>query len=80
MRSIALTLSAIGLIAIAVSACNNALNQPMPGQTPTAAAAPGPAAAGAPLVPANNPNAAMPVAPRGEPAGQPLVPPTSNVR
>ena len=55
MKSIAFTLSAIGLAMFALSACDNALNQPMPGQTPTAAAAPGQNAAGAPLVPANNP-------------------------
>jgi hypothetical protein len=77
MRVIALTLSAIGLTAIVVSGCNNALNQPEPGQTPTAAAAPAQNSAGAPLVPANNPNAAESVTPRNEPAGQPLVPPTT---
>jgi hypothetical protein len=80
MKMIALTMSAIGLTAIAISGCNNALNQPLPGQTPTAAAAPGQNAAGAPIVPANNPNAAVPVEPRGAPAGQPLVPANSSAR
>jgi len=55
MKSIAFTLPAIGLAMLALCGCNNALNQPEPGQTPTAAAAPGQNAAGAPLVPANNP-------------------------
>jgi hypothetical protein len=56
MKSIAFTLSAIGLTMLALSGCgSNALNQPEPGQTPTAAAAPSQNAAGAPLVPANNP-------------------------
>jgi hypothetical protein len=80
MRSIAFTLSAVGLSALALSGCNNGLNQPEPGQTPTAVQAPGPNAAGAPLVPANNPNDPVPITPRNQPAGQPLVPPTSNVR
>ena len=64
MKMIALTLSVIGLTAVAMSGCDNALNQPMPGQTPTAAAAPGQNAAGAPLVPANNPPAPGPATPR----------------
>jgi hypothetical protein len=55
MKMIALTVSVIGLTAIAMGGCDNALNQPQPGQTPTASAAPSQNAAGAPLVPANNP-------------------------
>jgi hypothetical protein len=78
MRSIAFALSAVALSALALSGCNsNALNQPEPGQTPTAAQAPGENAAGAPLVPANNPNDPVPITPRNQPAGQPLVPPTT---
>jgi hypothetical protein len=75
MRMIGLTLSAIGLIAVAMSGCSNALNQPQPGQTPTAGAAPAQNSAGAPLVPAND--AREPVEPSNQPAGQPLVPPTT---
>jgi hypothetical protein len=82
MRSIALTLSAIGLTAMAVAACGNRLDQPMPGPTPTAATSPAPGTAGAPLVPGTTSGAAgtTPVEPANQPAGQPLVPPTSNVR
>jgi hypothetical protein len=76
MRSIAFTVSAIGL-ALALSACDNSLNQPEPGETPTAAPAPGPGAAGGPLVPSNSPNDPVPLTPRNQPAGQPLVPPTT---
>jgi hypothetical protein len=75
MRMIGLTLSAIGLTAVALSGCSNALNQPEPGQTPTAATAPAQNAAGAPLVPANSAREA--VEPGNQPAGQPLVPPTT---
>jgi hypothetical protein len=42
MKMIGLTLSAVGLTAVAMSGCNNAPNQSPPGQTPTTAAAPGP--------------------------------------
>jgi hypothetical protein len=77
MRSIAVTLSAVALSALALGACNNGLNQPEPGQTPTAAQAPASNAAGAPLVPANNPNDPVPITPRNQPAGQPLVAPTT---
>jgi hypothetical protein len=81
MRSIALAFSAISLTAIALAGCNNALNQPQPGPTPTAATSPAPGTAGAPLVPGTAPGAAnTPVEPANQPAGQPLVPPTSNVR
>jgi hypothetical protein len=81
MRSIALTLSAISLTAIAVAGCQNKLDQPMPGPTPTAATGAAPGTAGAPLVPGTTPGAAnTPVEPANRPAGQPLVPPTSNVR
>jgi hypothetical protein len=45
MKMIGLTLSAIGLTAVA---CNNAPNQAPPGQTPTTATAPGPSASDAP--------------------------------
>ena len=54
MRMIGLTLSAVGLTAVAMSGCNNAPSQP-PGQTPTAAAAPGANASDAP----NNPTDAF---------------------
>jgi hypothetical protein len=47
MKMTALTLSTIGLTAVAVSGCSNAPNQPQ-GQTPPAAAAPGSNAADAP--------------------------------
>jgi hypothetical protein len=47
MKMIGLTLSAIGLTAVAMSGCNNAPNQPPPDQTPTTAA-PGPSASDAP--------------------------------
>jgi hypothetical protein len=80
-----IVLSSIGLFALVIAGCSNSGNQlaqPMPGPTPTSAPAPGPNAAGGPLVPGNNANAGstIPVTPRGEPGGQPLVPPTSNVR
>jgi hypothetical protein len=55
--------SRVGLSALALSGCNNGLNQPKPGQTPMAAQVPGPNAAGAPLVPANNPNDPVPITP-----------------
>ncbi len=82
MRSIALTLSAISLAAMAVAGCANKLNEPMPGPTPTAATSPAPGTAGAPIVPGTSSGAASttPVEPANQPAGQPLVPPTSNVR
>ena len=81
MRSIALTLCAISLTAIAVAGCANKLDQPTPGPTPTAATSPAPGTAGAPLVPGTAPGAAnTPVEPANQPAGQPLVPPSSNVR
>jgi len=75
MKSLTFTLSAIGLTALVVSGCSNALNQPQPGQTPTAGAAPAQNASGAPLVPSNN--AREPVEPGNQPAGQPLVAPTT---
>jgi hypothetical protein len=70
VRKIALTLSAIGLTAIAASGCSNALEQPLPGETPTAAAAPGPNAAGGPLVAANYANASRTISPN--PAVEPV--------
>jgi hypothetical protein len=48
MRTIGLTLSAIGLTAVAMSGCNNVPNQPPPGQTPSTTATPGPSASDAP--------------------------------
>ena len=81
MRSIALTLSAVSLTAIALAGCSNKLDQPMPGPTPSAATSPAPGTAGAALVPGTTPGAAnTPVEPANQPAGQPLVPPSSNVR
>lgn len=79
MRSIALTLSVVGLTAIAASGCNNQLSNPLPGPTPTAAAAPAPGTAGGPLVPGNTAGAgsSIPVTPAGLPGGQPLVAPTN---
>ena len=80
MRFIALTLSAIGLTAIAASGCNNQLAQPLPGPTPTSAnPTPGYGAAGGALVPATTPNAGstIPVTPKGEGAGGALVAPTT---
>ncbi|HZB93759.1 MAG TPA: hypothetical protein VE397_20085 [Stellaceae bacterium] len=81
-------LYAIGLVALMAGGCNNALNQPMPGQTPTSenAKTPGYGAAGGPLVPANNPNAQNQLQPTpsggtGGPyygtSGAPLVEPNS---
>jgi hypothetical protein len=64
MRS-RITLSVIGLLALATSGCSNQLDKPMPGQTPQTmdSAAPAYGAAGGPLVPANNPNAGSTVPP-----------------
>ena len=87
MRFIALTLSAIGLAALATSGCRNELAQPMPGQTPASVnpATPGYNAAGGPLVPANDPNAKLAPTPSGGTgtgpygtAGQPLTPPNTS--
>lgn len=82
MRSIALTLCGISLTAIALAGCSNKLDQPMPGPTPTAATSPAPGTAGSALVPGTTSGAASttPVEPANQPAGQPLVPPSSNVR
>ncbi|HUC68933.1 MAG TPA: hypothetical protein VMA53_26180 [Stellaceae bacterium] len=82
MRSIALTLSAISLTAIAIAGCANKLDQPLPGPTPTAATSPAPGTAGSALVPGTTPGAASttPVEPANQPGGEPLTSPTSNVR
>lgn len=84
-----LMLYAVGLLALTVGGCsNNALNQPMPGQTPTSENPNTPAygSSGGSLVPANNPNAQnqlKPIPPGGTggpyygTAGSPLVSPGS---
>ena len=79
MRS-QITLSVVGLLALAVGACGTQLSQPLPGQTPTSvnAATPAYGAAGGPLVPANDPNAGSTLAPT-QPGGggAPLVQPNT---
>jgi hypothetical protein len=82
MRSrITLSVSVIGLLALATSGCGNQLNKPMPGQTPESenSAAPAYGAAGGPLVPANDPNAGGTLPPTqsgggGAPLTQPNAP------
>ena|SRR5258708_39514957 len=79
MRS-RITLSVIGLLALATSGCGNQLSKPMPGQTPeTLNTAPAAGTAGGPLVPANNPSAGSTLAPTqpgggGAPLTQPNTP------
>jgi len=79
MRS-KITLSVIGLLALATSGCGNQLSKPMPGQTPESVNSATPAAgtAGGPLVPANDPNASSklnPTQPGG--GGGPLTQPNT---
>ena len=80
MRS-KITLSVIGLLALATSGCDNQLNKANLGQTPSSVNANTPQAgtAGGPLVPANNPNDKLPLTQPGG-GGAPLTAPTSNVR
>ena len=80
MRS-RITLSVIGLLALAASGCGNQLSKSMPGQTPESenSATPAYGAAGGPLVPANNPNAGSTLPPTqpgggGAPLTQPNTP------
>jgi len=72
-----ITLSVIGVMALAVSGCGNQLDKPLPGATPQSE---NPATstygtAGGPLVPANNPNAGSTLPPT-QPGGAdaPLTP------
>jgi hypothetical protein len=82
MRSrITLSVSVIGLLALATSGCGNQLSKPMPGQTPETLNSGEPAAgtAGGPLVPANDPSAGSTLAPTqpgggGAPLTQPNTP------
>jgi len=74
-----ITLSVIGLLALATSGCSNQLDKPLPGPTPhTEQTAPAYGTAGGPLVPANNPNAGstLPVTQPGG-GGAPLVQPNT---
>ena len=66
MKFIVLVLPA-ALAALALAGCNNALNQPEPGQTPASInpQTPGYGQAGGSLVPANDPNAQLPATPPG---------------
>jgi hypothetical protein len=79
MRS-RITLSVIGILALATSGCGNQLSKPMPGQTPeTINSSPGAGTAGGPLVPANDPNASSKLTPTpsgggGAPLTQPNTP------
>ena len=58
MRSM-ITLSVVGLLALATGGCGNQLDKPLPGPTPQTenSANPGYGAAGGPLVPGNYPSA-----------------------
>ncbi len=80
MRS-KITLSVIGLLALATSGCDNQLNKANLGPTPQSVnpATPQAGTAGGPLVPANNPNEKLPLTQPGG-GGAPLTAPTSNVR
>jgi hypothetical protein len=75
-----ITLSVIGLLALATSGCGNQLDKPLPGQTPQSVnpATPTAGQAGGPLVPANYPNAGSTLAPT-QPGGggAPLVQPNT---
>lgn len=73
-----ITLSVIGLLALATSGCSNQLDKPMPGQTPQSVnpATPAAGTAGGPLVPANNAGSTLaPTQPGG--GGAPLVQPNT---
>jgi hypothetical protein len=68
MKSV-IVVSAIGL-GLAIAGCSNTGNQPAEPTPQTSTTTP--------LTP--NANGTIPVTPRNEPAGEPLVSPTSNVR